>query len=276
MFNFLGKEVTYADRYDPELLQPIPRSLCRQQIGIHSSLPFESGFDLWNCYEVSWRNSKNKPQVRVLEFIVPFTSEFIVESKSLKLYLNSLNNTNFADDTEVEQTIWRDLTKLLNSEIHIELKPLAKFQNQVLTNFEGIDLDTQDIIIANDDDITSDLLKLSDKDINIKEQLYSNLLKSNCLATKQPDWASLQISYEGKMIDHSALLRYIISFRNHNEFHEQCVERIFKDITNVCTPRELTVYARYTRRGGIDINPIRSTRRDLNTTALNNLRHFRQ
>lgn len=269
----LGQKIAYKDQYDKGLLYPINRSMARKYAGVPHPLPFK-GFDIWNCYEVSWLLPSGKPEVRMVEFIVAANSENIVESKSVKLYLGSFNNTIFANELEVEAVIKADLTEALKAPIILSMKHLEAYHNQPLTVFTGKNLDTLPVTI---DHYTVDrnLLKLSGKPDIVREVLYSNLLKTNCYVTGSPDWASIQISYKGIAIAHDSLLKYLISFRNHNEFHEPSIERIFNDISNICHPDELTVYGRYTRRGGIDINPIRSTFA-LNATELNNLRHIRQ
>lgn len=267
--NPLGKETEYKSIYDPSLLFSIKRDLGRANIGISDpelgekgsvDLPF-SGFDVWNCYELSWLDNYGKPQLAILKFFVPCQSPNIVESKSVKLYLNSFNNTKFAGISEVERHVKQDLSKATDSEVVVEIKNLEEFSGSKLSEPKGQNIDNIEIQV-NDYDLSADYLKLAGGDQenqNIDEVLYSNLLRSNCLITNQPDWGSVSISYSGAKIDKESLLRYIISFRNHNEFHEQCVERIFCDIMKKCSPDSLTVEAKYTRRGGIDINPIRST-----------------
>jgi len=269
----LGQKTAYKDQYDNSLLQPISRLLARDNIKIPAPLPF-SGYDIWNCYEVSWLNLKGKPEVKILELIVNAESENIIESKSLKLYLNSFNNTKFASSAEVLELIQKDLTLVVNSQVTVIINDLESYEGKLLSSFKGINLDKIDIFIDNFT-IAENLPKLSDENIQVEETLYSNLLKSNCLVTNQPDWASIQISYKGLKIQPDSLLKYLISFRNHNEFHEQCVEQIFWDISKLCEPKELVVYARYTRRGGIDINPVRASY-VLNIAEIENLRHIRQ
>lgn len=244
-------------------------------------LPFY-GYDLWNCYELSWLNPSGKPEVRILEFAISAASEYIVESKSLKLYLNSFNNTKFASQQEVTQTIKADLEECLGAIVFLSIKHLEEYTEQKLGIFKGVHLDQFDIAIDNfeiKEHLPRLAAALSDKKLGqtleIEEFLYSNLLKSNCPVTNQPDWASIQIHYRGPVMDHKSLLAYIVSFRNHNEFHEHCIERIFCDLLEHCRPSQLTVYGRYTRRGGIDINPIRSTNY-LEITKLDNSRHVRQ
>ncbi|HJD57143.1 MAG TPA: NADPH-dependent 7-cyano-7-deazaguanine reductase QueF [Rickettsia endosymbiont of Sericostoma sp.] len=270
----LGKQTAYIDVYDNSLLQPISRKFAREQLQIIGDLPFY-GFDIWNCYEVSWLNQTGKPEIRILEFMVSSDSPNIIESKSLKLYLNSFSNTKLSSSEQVIELITRDLSLIFGSDVIVFLKDLESYDGTRLQSFSGINLDRLDVTITSFE-ISQNLPKLLEDNTKIVDEvLYSNLLKSNCLVTNQPDWASVQISYRGKKIDHSSLLKYLVSFRNHNEFHEQCVERIFCDISKFCIPDELTVYARYTRRGGIDINPIRSSS-NLDITKISNLRHIRQ
>ncbi len=270
----LGKQTKYADLYDNSLLYPISRKFARDSLQIVGSLPF-NGFDIWNCYEVSWLSPSGKPEVKILEFMVSCESPNIIESKSLKLYLNSFNNTKFDNREQVKELIVQDLSLIFQAPVTVSIKDLESYEGTKLQSFSGINLDRLEVTITSFE-TSQNLLKLSEDDTQVvNEVLYSNLLKSNCLVTNQPDWASVQISYRGKKIDHSSLLKYFVSFRNHNEFHEQCVERIFCDINKFCTPDQLTVYARYTRRGGIDINPIRSNC-NLEVTKLSNIRHIRQ
>jgi len=269
----LGKPTTYNDQYDNNLLVAVPRSLGRKELNLQKDLPFK-GVDFWNCYEVSWLNTKGKPCVRVLELEVPAESEFLIESKSLKLYLNSLNGTKFKNDDEAWDIIQKDLSLTAKAEVKITISTLDAYNNKKISQFSGQSLDDLDVEIL-DYNVNSDLLKLSSSNEHIEETLFSDLLKSNCLITNQPDWASVQIAYKGNKIDHESLLKYIISFRNHNEFHEQCVEHIFHDIMNKCKPVSLTVFAKYTRRGGIDINPFRTTE-DITNFALHKIRDIRQ
>ncbi len=249
----LNEKPSYQDTYAPSLLYPIPRSLGRGEIGIKAGeVPFR-GIDIWNCYELSWLNLKGKPQILMLQMIVPCESEVLVESKSLKLYFNSFNNSKFSDESEVIELISKDLNAILGGRVLISKIPSL---DQGELSGESID----DLDIECDEyRINKKILKTVGSGEKISEVLYSNLLKSNCLVTNQPDWGSVQISYSGVKIDHESLLKYIVSFRNHNEFAEQCAERMFTDIMSQCSPDSLTVYLRFTRRGGIDINPIRST-----------------
>ncbi len=221
-------------------------------------LPF-FGFDCWNHYEVSWLNDKGKPIVATAEIYYDCASPMIIESKSLKLYFNSFNNAKYKSVKDVEETIKKDLEKTIDSEVTVVIHQLGhSVTAQLQDKLEGACIDDLDIECTG---YTVNPNYLSTTDEYAEETLYSDLLKSNCLVTNQPDWGSVQIVYKGNKINQEGLLRYIVSYRNHNEFHEQCIERIFMDIMNYCKPSELTVYGRYTRRGGLDINPYRSTQK---------------
>jgi 7-cyano-7-deazaguanine reductase len=249
----LGEKVTYSDQYDAGLLFPIPRKEKRDELGI-SDLTFH-GVDQWSAYEVSWLTPKGKPQVRIGQFIIPCESENIVESKSFKLYLNSFNQTKFKDEEDVIAAMTKDLSEATKAEVRVILYKIGESKDYNLKTIHGICIDDEDIKVTKYE-LNPKLLNTENKKAN--ETLYSHLFKSNCLVTNQPDWASIVIRYEGAKINHASLLEYIISFRKHNEFHEQCVERIFTDIMKECSPEKLTVFARFTRRGGLDINPFRS------------------
>lgn len=252
----LGKKITYVSEYAPQLLFPIPRIGKRDEINVPEILPF-FGFDTWNAYEVSWLNTKGKPQNAIVRFDINCRSVNIVESKSFKLYLNSFNNTRLESPAELQQLLLKDIQQAANGEVFITIYELDDLLNQKIETFEGACIDSLDIELDSFH-VNPELLS-TDHNNRVKETLYSHLLKSNCLVTGQPDWGSIQISYSGAKIDQASLLKYLVSFRNHNEFHEQCVERIFMDIQTFCKPTELTVTARYTRRGGLDINPTRSS-----------------
>lgn len=253
----LGKPTAYHDHYDSSLLQAVPRSLNREPLGLKpDNLPFE-GADIWTLYELSWLNSKGVPQVAVGEVILCARSQNLIESKSFKLYLNSFNQTKFTDWGEVRQTLERDLSACAQGKVRVALFRLSEIEGQPIGQFAGHCIDEQDIAI-DDYGFNARYLENAAGPEEIEETLVSHLLKSNCLITHQPDWGSVMIHYRGPRIDREALLRYLISFRQHNEFHEQCVERIFSDLLRFCQPQALTVYARYTRRGGLDINPWRS------------------
>lgn len=250
----LGQKVEYVEQYTPGLLQGVARSLSREQIGISPPLPF-TGVDIWNGYELSWLNPKGKPQVAIIQCRVPIDSPNLIESKSFKLYLNSFNQSVFSSSAEVTRFIRQDLSACASADVEVQLFNANQFGALQLGELEGTLIDDLDIDV-NDYQPNPSLLTATGYVVN--ETLVSHLLKSNCLITSQPDWASVQIHYEGAAIDHAGLLAYLISFRRHNEFHEQCVERIFCDVINRCKPNKLAVYARYTRRGGLDINPLRS------------------
>ncbi len=253
----LGKETEYPQSYDASLLFPVARQIKRDELTLGKDLPF-TGSDIWNAYELSWLNSKGKPQVAIGVFRFASDSENIVESKSFKLYLNSFNQSRFADWSEVSHLLKIDLEKTANGTVNVDLMTLSDYQKQYpVEGFVGFCIDDLDIEVTQYY-YDKSLLKLDDDGEEVTEALVSHLLKSNCLITNQPDWASIVIEYQGARIDRKALLQYLVSFRTHNEFHEQCVERVFIDIMQQCQPKELSVYARYTRRGGLDINPFRT------------------
>lgn len=252
----LGKPTAYQTDYAPSLLFPIARQQKREEIGLSGTLPF-FGVDIWNAYELSWLNLRGKPQVAIASFTVPADSPNIVESKSLKLYLNSFNQTKVASTEALVETLRNDLSDGFGAPVQVKLTVPDEFSKLQMGELEGLLLDRLDIEV-NDYTPNPALLKASHQEAIVEETLVSHLLKSNCLVTGQPDWASVQIRYVGPQIDQESLLQYLIGFRNHNEFHEQCVERIFMDILRECRPQKLSVYARYTRRGGLDINPWRS------------------
>ncbi len=252
--NPLGKKTAYCSEYAPRLLCPIPRQINRDRIGLPSPLPFH-GVDIWNMFELSWLNSKGKPIVALAEMRVPCTSPCIVESKSIKLYLNSFNNTRFDQKETVFSLIRQDLSTAAGQHIQIDFYDIADWQGKKINNLPGQCLDDLDITVENFE-LNPALLQTSPG--FVEETVHSHLLKSNCLVTGQPDWGSVAIRYAGKPIDHNGLLKYIVSCRNHNEFNEHCVERIFVDLLRYCEPERLTVYAAYTRRGGLDTSPFRS------------------
>ncbi|CBG89575.1 NADPH-dependent 7-cyano-7-deazaguanine reductase QueF [Citrobacter rodentium] len=254
----LGKSTDYRDNYDASLLQSVPRSLNRDPLGLHAdTLPFH-GADIWTLYELSWLNANGLPQVAVGHVELDYASVNLIESKSFKLYLNSFNQTRFADRETVRQTLERDLSACAQGQVKVSLFRLDELEGQPIAHFHGTCIDDQDISIDNYQFTTDYLHDAVSGEKAVEETLVSHLLKSNCLITHQPDWGSIQIQYRGRKIDREKLLRYLVSFRHHNEFHEQCVERIFNDLLRFCQPEKLSVYARYTRRGGLDINPWRS------------------
>ncbi|WP_434356548.1 NADPH-dependent 7-cyano-7-deazaguanine reductase QueF [Parasalinivibrio latis] len=267
----LGKKTEYKEQYDPSLLQPVPRSLNRDELDLGDTLPF-TGYDIWTLYELSWLNAKGLPQVAIGEVRLPATSPNLIESKSFKLYLNSFNQTRFGSWQEVADTLQKDLSACAGEEVDVTVLPLEEFDDNRIVNMGGECIDNQDIEISTYAYDPSLLEGAADGKV-VSEVLHSNLLKSNCLITNQPDWGSVRISYTGGKIDREKLLRYIVSFRRHNEFHEQCVERMFADIMAQCKPEKLTVYARYTRRGGLDINPYRT---NMGKTPSENNRTARQ
>lgn len=259
----LGKPVAYADRYDPGLLYPIARAPKRDEIGIAGAPPF-FGADLWTAFELSWLNPRGKPQVAIAHFTVPCETVNIVESKSLKLYIGSFSNTVFASADAVRERLRADLSEVVwrgapaPATIGVRLLLPDAFDREPVHELDGLNLDRLDIECTQYTP-APELLTAAFDEPPVEETLTSNLLKSNCLVTGQPDWGSIQIRYSGPQIDQEALLQYLVSFRNHNEFHEQCVERIFMDVWRRCKPLRLAVYARYTRRGGLDINPLRTS-----------------
>ncbi len=262
----LGKSSAYIDQYDASLLFPIPRAGKRAEIGLagtDSPPPF-FGADLWTAFELSWLNLRGKPQVALAHITVPCETPNIIESKSFKLYLNSFNNTRFADAAMVQARIRADISEAAwrgsatPATVGVRILLPEMFDREPVHELDGLSLDRLDMDF---DTYSPDpsLLSAAVDEAPVTEVLTSNLLKSNCLVTGQPDWGSVQIRYTGPQIDQAGLLKYLVSFRNHNEFHEQCVERIFMELWRRCQPIQLTVYARYTRRGGLDINPLRTS-----------------
>ena len=261
--SLLGKPAPYVDRYDASLLFPIPRGPKRSEIGLSSQLPF-FGADLWTAFELSWLNPRGKPQLAIAHITVPCETPQIVESKSFKLYLASFSNSAFASADEVRVRIRDDVSEAVwrgapaASSVGVRLVLPDAFDREPVHELDGLSLDRLEVECT---DFTPrpELLSIAIGEQPVEEVLTSNLLKSNCLVTGQPDWGSIQVRYSGPQIDQAGLLRYLVSFRNQNEFHEQCVERIFMDVWRRCRPTRLTVYARYTRRGGLDINPFRTS-----------------
>ena len=251
----LGKASSYTDQYDASLLFPIPRADKRAELGISDTPPF-FGADMWTLYELSWLNLRGKPQIALAHITVPCESPNIVESKSFKLYLNSFNNSRFADAREVRERIRADVSAATGVGIGIKTIGPELFDREPVYELDGLNLDRLDVECLHFSP-APELLFAEFDESPVTETLTSNLLKSNCLVTGQPDWGSVQIAYSGPAINQEGLLQYLVSFRNHNEFHEQCVERIFMDVWTRCKPIKLSVHARYTRRGGLDINPFR-------------------
>lgn len=253
----LGKPTLYSKQYDPTLLQAVPRIINRNLLGIQTSTLLFHGADIWTLYELSWLNNNGLPQVAIGEVIINATSTNLIESKSFKLYLNSFNHTRFSSRTVVSETLARDLSRCAGGKVKVTLRALGELIGTPVQDFNGECIDNQPIRI-NNYTFTNLWLAGAAKEPTVSETLVSHLLKSNCPITHQPDWGSIQILYRGPRIDREALLRYLVAYRQHNEFHEQCVERIFYDLISFCQPKTLSVYARYTRRGGLDINPWRS------------------
>lgn len=255
----LGERSEYPRHYDPSVLHPIPRSGGRVAIGITGDLPFD-GVDIWNAYEVSWLETSGKPVVALLELRVPCNSLYIVESKSLKLYFGSFNNSRFDSLEQVRHLMAQDLAQITGAQVDVTLIPLQKSASSTglfgVKSAPGDCIDGEPLVDPVFD--VNPLLLGNTTGDGVDETLHSHLLRSNCPVTGQPDWATVILHYRGKPIERTGLLAYLVSYRNHNDFHEQCVERIFCDIQARCQTSALTVYARYTRRGGIDINPFRS------------------
>ncbi|MGB6976907.1 MAG: NADPH-dependent 7-cyano-7-deazaguanine reductase QueF [Gammaproteobacteria bacterium] len=267
--DLLGQPTSYESYYNPTLLMPIPRGIKRSEIGIVSSLPF-AGVDIWNAYEISWLDSRGKPQIAIGEFHIPAVSPNLIESKSLKLYLGSFNQTCFDGLQHVTATLVNDLSRVAQAYVTVKL-----FTPQLFSELKNVNKCSS--VCLDELPITTDSYSINPtflmtQDTLLEEKLFSHLLRSNCPITNQPDWGSVWIHYIGRQIEHEGLLKYLISFREHQEFHEQCVERIFVDILRYCRPEKLTVYARYMRRGGLDINPFRSNF----AAAPENTRTFRQ
>ena len=270
----LGKATAYPDQYAPQTLFPIARQPQRSELGMTAgtALPF-TGADLWTGYELSWLNPRGKPQVALVQVAVPCETPCIVESKSFKLYLNSFSNSRFASADAVRQrisedvgvSVWQPVASVSQqasggappSTVGVRLVLPEQFAAQSVQELEGLSLDRLDVECS-DYQPAPHWLRADTAEAAVTETLTSHLLRSNCPVTQQPDWGDIQISYSGAPIDQEGLLRYIVSLRNHNGFHEHCVERIFMDILRHCRPSRLTVYARYTRRGGLDINPLRT------------------
>ncbi|GLQ93806.1 NADPH-dependent 7-cyano-7-deazaguanine reductase QueF [Dyella acidisoli] len=261
----LGKHTAYADRYDPSLLFPIPRQAKRDEIGVSEPLPFQ-GMDIWNAYELSWLDMRGKPMVGVAEFHVPAHSPNIIESKSFKLYLNGFAQEPLANVAALTALLQQDLTRAAGTVVTVIIRSPRAAQHG-FADLAGESIDGLPVTIDHYGPPRAEYLQADTKAEVVEETLVSDLLRSNCPVTGQPDWGSVQITYRGAPIDREGLLRYLVSFRTHNEFHEQCVERIFIDVMKHCAPERLSVYARYTRRGGLDINPFRSTEKSLPDNA---------
>ena len=255
----LGKDTRYVSSYTPSLLRSIDRGIARRLNGVSDPVPFH-GEDLWTCYELSWLNGKGRPEVAVASFKAPCSSPCIVESKSLKLYLNSFAQTRFSNRVEVHSALDSDLAVAFRAPVIVELHDVQHVPFGS-TQFPGRSLDHLDVAVDRYD-VAPDELQLDEGDVVARETLYTNLFRSLCPVTGQPDWASVMVQYVGRRISHAGLLRYLVSFREHDAFHEDTVERIFVDVRECCAPEQLTIYGRFLRRGGVEINPYRSTQTD--------------
>lgn len=256
----LGKQSGYPQSYNPDLLYPINRQINRDELLIASNnLPFY-GCDIWNCYEMSWLGTSGKPKVYIARFQIPCNSKYLIESKSFKLYLNSFNNSTFNNSKTVIKLLTKDLSNIVEAQVKVELITIEQLQNNKFSKL-GTCIDNRAIEISSYEYNLGYLLEnqQTKSGSSITETIYSNLLKSNCPVTGQPDWGTLIVDYTGEPINHSSLLKYVCSLRNHQEFHETCVERVFVDLYNNFNLTQLTVAAQYLRRGGLDINPWRST-----------------
>lgn len=255
----LGSSSHFPNHYDPVLLEAVPRAYGRELIALHEkNLPF-IGYDLWSAFELSWLNPKGKPVVGIGEFTFPHSSTNLIESKSFKMYLNSFNQMRCDSVDVVRAIMQKDLSQVVQEPVGVKLYPGLDGYPMQIDCLPGVNIDDLDIAINNYTLNPQYLHSATSKQSEwVIETLSSNLFKSNCPVTRQPDWGSLVINYQGRKIAHDYLLRYLISFRQHNEFHEQCVERIFHDIQQYCKPKKLSIFARFTRRGGLDISPFRS------------------
>lgn len=254
----LGKAVDYAGGYDPDLLFPIPRAAQRANLGLGAELPFVGG-DIWNAYELSWLDRRGRPQVALARIDVPADSSHIIESKSLKLYLNGFNQERLDSADALSSRMRIDLGRAAGAEVDVALSsPMSEAGSLHVGSLDEL-IDDAPVDCTQFGPPQADMLR-SDANSKLQEQLISHAFKSNCPVTGQPDWATMIVRYAGPRIDRGALLQYLVSFRQHADFHEHCVERIFLDLMTQCRPDELFVHARYTRRGGLDINPWRSSR----------------
>ncbi|WP_265534003.1 NADPH-dependent 7-cyano-7-deazaguanine reductase QueF [Pseudomonas saponiphila] len=254
----LGKSSEYISTYTPSLLFPIPRAAKWAELGLSAdTLPYK-GVDFWNCFELSWLLPSGKPVVAIGEFSIPADSPNIIESKSFKLYLNSLNQTPFVDRAALEATLREDLSAAAGKPVVVRIRSLGEVEAEGVVALPGVCIDDLDISVDSYAHPRPELLRCDASRV-VEESVHSHLLKSNCPVTSQPDWGSVVVEYRGAALNHASLLAYLVSFRQHSDFHEQCVERIFLDLQRLLKPEKLTVYARYVRRGGLDINPYRST-----------------
>lgn len=256
--NPLGKSIAIPAVYSPDILTPIRREENRQRLGIASGqLPFD-GADIWNAWELSWLNGDGMPQVATARFVFPCDSENIIESKSLKLYLASFNQEKIPDQQQVTETVSRDLSRAAGTDVDVQLFGLSDLKTAFPELPAGRCLDEQTLRF-DAYNVNADYLRMKSDAVITEEVLYTDLFRSNCPVTGQPDWATVTVSYRGRGLDHEGLLRYLVSYRLHNDYHENCVERIYLDIMQHCEPEELVVEANFLRRGGLDINPVRSS-----------------
>ncbi|MCQ4311757.1 NADPH-dependent 7-cyano-7-deazaguanine reductase QueF [Pseudomonas stutzeri] len=254
----LGKSSAYVANYSPEQLFPIPRAPKWAELGLTAdTLPYR-GVDIWNCYELSWLLPSGKPVVAIGEFAIPADSPNIIESKSFKLYLNSLNQSVFESREALVAVMTNDLSAAAGKPVEVRLRTLDEVAEEGIARLPGRCIDELDVAMDHYDSPRTDLLRC-DAERQIEECLHSHLLKSNCPVTGQPDWGTVVVDYRGAALEPASLLAYLVSFRQHADFHEQCVERIFLDLQRLLKPERLSVYARYVRRGGLDINPYRSS-----------------
>src|SRR5690554_2311980 len=251
----LARAVAYSEVYDASLLFSIERAGNRQSLQLPDTW---YGADIWNAYEVSWLNSRGLPRVAIARFTIPADSPYLIESKSFKLYLNSFNEVRYEDSAAVAAIMQADLSRVIGKEVKVQLEEDLAGLSVTCRPLEGLCLDNLDVDIECYEPDAS-LLQRAEQGGVVNESLVSHLLKSNCPVTGQPDWGSVQVRYTGPRIDPESLLKYIVSFRRHTEFHEHCVERMYCDIWQALEPESLFVMARYTRRGGLDINPWRSS-----------------
>ncbi|HEX5677237.1 MAG TPA: NADPH-dependent 7-cyano-7-deazaguanine reductase QueF [Alcanivorax sp.] len=261
----LGRTSAFIDEYTPSLLCPVPRWDARESLELESgeegaSLPFH-GQDIWNAYELSWLNPRGKPVVAMAELVVPCISPNIIESKSLKLYLNSFANTRFASREAVINTLAGDLARVAGAPVDVRVMSLEEAGRTPAWDDHGDGVDHLDVAFEHFE-YRPDLL-FTEQGPERNGVLVSHLLRSHCPVTNQPDWATVQVRYTGAAISPASFLRYVVSLRNHQGFHEQIIEQMFVDLKRQCAPRHLSVYGRFTRRGGLDINPFRSDYEDL-------------
>ncbi len=254
----LGAQTQYQDGYEKSLLHPMARAEGRQAVGLDGWQL--AGEDQWTAYEFSWLNARGKPEVAELSFNVPVTSPNIIESKSMKLYLNGFSQTRFPNAQELLATLERDLSGGFGCTITVNLRGVNTVEKTGLLPGQCLDDLDIDIDVY---DYSPELLLCEDRAAEAEHRLYSHGFRSLCPVTGQPDWASIAIDYRGVTIEPARLLRYLVSYRNHQAFHETTIERIFTDIWQRCSPERLSVYGRFLRRGGIDINPYRSSEDDV-------------